>query len=98
MPLLAAVRAHAAVQFTVTNLGTLGGSFSTAHAINASGQVAGSASRADGTVRATRWTNGIALNLDVPFGNNSAADGTGSKAYADPAERGASGLLLQTPG
>ena len=70
-----ATPAHAVVQFTVTNLGTLGGSFSTAYAINASGQVAGSASLADGTVRATRWTNGLALNLGVPFGNNSAAYG-----------------------
>ena len=67
--------AHAEVRFTITNLGTLGGNSSTAYAINASGQVAGSASLADGTVRATRWTNGLALNLGVPFGNNSAAYG-----------------------
>ena len=75
LPLLAGAPAQAEVRFTVTNLGTLGGNSSIAYAINASGQVAGSASLADGTVRATRWTNGLALNLGVPFGNNSAAYG-----------------------
>ncbi len=38
LPLLAAAPAHVAVRFTVTNLGTLGGTSSEAFAINASGR------------------------------------------------------------
>ena len=75
LPLLAATPSHSAVQFTVTNLGTLGGTSSEAFAINASGQVAGRAGLANGATHATRWTNGVAQDLGTFGGRNSVAYG-----------------------
>ena len=75
LPLLAVTPARAEVRFTVTNLGTLGGNGSNANAINAAGQVAGSAALADGRVHATRWTNGVAQDLGTLSGGDSAAYG-----------------------
>jgi probable HAF family extracellular repeat protein len=75
LPLLAAAPARAAVQFTVTNLGTLGGATSEAFAINASGQVAGRAYLANGTAHATRWTNAVAQDLGTLGGQFSNAYG-----------------------
>jgi probable HAF family extracellular repeat protein len=75
LPLLAAAPARAELRFTVTNLGTLGGTLSEALAINASGQVAGRAGLANGATHATRWTNGVAQDLGTFGGRNSVAYG-----------------------
>ena len=75
MPLLAAAPAQAVVQFTVTNLGTLGGASSEGFAINASGQVAGRAYLPSGFAHATRWTNAVAEDLGTLGGQYSNAYG-----------------------
>ena len=53
---VAAISASAARTATMTDLGTLGGTVSSASAINAAGQVTGFASTAGGDSHAFRWT------------------------------------------
>ena len=91
LPLLAAAPAHAEVRFTVTNLGTLGGTSSEAFAINASGQVAGRATTSIfNLAHATRWTNGVAQDLGTlggpisnAYGINDAGQVVGDSYLAD---------------
>ena len=64
--------------YTVTDLGTLGGSVSTAYAINDLGQVVGQASTASGEMHAFVWANGVMTDLGVP-GETSAAHGINSQ-------------------
>ena len=52
----AAAPASAPGTATMTDLGTLGGTFSSGHAINAQGQVTGDADTAGGGTHAFRWT------------------------------------------
>src|SRR5512141_1938624 len=52
--------AHAA---TLIDLGTLGGDFSAANAVNSAGQVVGYSYIADGSERAFLWQSGVMTNL-----------------------------------
>jgi probable HAF family extracellular repeat protein/predicted outer membrane repeat protein len=47
------------IQYTITDLGTLGGTFGVATEINEQGQVTGYATTAAGLIRAFIWSNGI---------------------------------------
>ncbi len=49
----------------ITDLGTLGGSTSRAHAINEAGQVVGWAETEEGSMRAVLWENGTIFDLGV---------------------------------
>jgi len=60
--LAAAVQLHAGVMYTVTDLGTLGGCYSSAHAINDLGQVAGISRTGDGWDHAFRTAPNKAIN------------------------------------
>jgi probable HAF family extracellular repeat protein len=61
--LLAAVTpAHAALIYTLTDLGTLGGFYSSANAINSTGQVVGSSMTASGRTHAFRTSADAAIN------------------------------------
>jgi probable HAF family extracellular repeat protein len=64
------------VEYSITDLGTLGGSDSSANAINASGQVVGTADNASGVSEAFIDTDGVMTNLGILPG------GTGSNALA----------------
>jgi probable HAF family extracellular repeat protein len=61
------------VRYTVTDLGTLGGSFSGATAINDSGQVVGNFMNADNQVRGFLWEDGTMIELGTRSGNFSYA-------------------------
>lgn len=50
-------------QYTITDLGTLGGDYSRAYGINELGQVVGESRTATGTTRAFIWSNGTMTNL-----------------------------------
>ncbi len=62
----------------MTDLGTLGGNMSLAHAINDQGMVVGEASTASGEMHAFIWQNGVMKDLGVA-GETSAAQGINSK-------------------
>jgi len=69
--LLAGLPASAAVQFTVTDLGTLGGTTSNAYGINAAGQVVGSAmTSGDAVSRAFIWQAGSLQDLGTAGGTS----------------------------
>jgi probable HAF family extracellular repeat protein len=63
-----------AQEYLIVDLGTLGGETSEANAINATGQVAGTADTGTvGVRRAFLWESGVIFNLGVIDGGNSAA-------------------------
>jgi len=66
--------------FTVTDLGTLGGSTSHALAVNASGQVAGEAMNAAGNYRAFAYWHGTMIDLGTLGGDFSSASGINDEA------------------
>jgi probable HAF family extracellular repeat protein len=77
------------------DLGTLGGDFSDALAINESGEIAGWSRSSDGTLHAFRYKNGLLSNLDAQGGNQSMATAindagqiVGSKLVPVPNEPG----------
>lgn len=89
--------AQAAVTYTITDLGTLGGAESFAFEINDAGQVAGRAQAANGRDHAFLYANGVMNDLGVAggdvatassqgFGLNDAGQVVGSalKVYATP--------------
>jgi probable HAF family extracellular repeat protein len=60
-------------QVTITDLGTLGGPFSTATAINAGGEVVGESTIASGQQHAFLWRNGLMTDLGTLGGTSSFA-------------------------
>jgi len=87
--LLFASRAAGAPTYVVTDLGTLGGPTSAAWGINGVGQVAGSASTADGAQHAFLYGEGVMLDLgtlggttSLAFGVNDAGQVVGAAATA----------------
>src|SRR5436309_15019029 len=87
--LLFASRAAGAPMYVVTDLGTLGGPTSAAWGINGAGQVAGSASTADGAQAAVLCGGGVMLALgtlggstSLAFGVNAAGQVVGAAATA----------------
>jgi probable HAF family extracellular repeat protein len=71
--------------YTVTDLGTLGGTFSQPFATNKSGVVAGGATLADGTQHAVLWSSGQATDLGTLGGPNSFAGGVNANTVASGA-------------
>jgi probable HAF family extracellular repeat protein len=72
--ILIALCAHTQeVRYTVTDLGTLGGGFSGATAINDSGQVVGNSMNAGNQIRGFLWRDGMMTDLGTLGGNFSYA-------------------------
>ena len=63
----------ASAQVTMTDLGTLGGTFSFAVAINDLGQVVGSSTTTTGEIHAFRWQAGVMTDLGTLGGTSSEA-------------------------
>src|SRR5262245_6445438 len=59
--------------YTITDLGSLGGGYSDAVALNESGQVIGTSGLANGTYHAFLWQNGVMSDLGTLGGNGSYA-------------------------
>ncbi len=75
--------APAQTTYTVTDLGTLGGTFGLAHGVNNSGQVAGFANVTGDTAQhAFFWRNGTKIDIPSAFG------GPNSGAFFRPSESG----------
>jgi len=74
--------AHAAIVYSLEDLGTLGGTFSDAVAINNAGEVVGAAApvgqSSPGGAHAFLYVNSKMMDLGVPFGTSSAAVGVNS--------------------
>ncbi|MFL5656041.1 MAG: hypothetical protein ACJ8CB_17910 [Ktedonobacteraceae bacterium] len=71
-------RASSATMYSVTDLGTLGGTFSGAGAINNRGEVTGiSAFAGDVALRGFIWKNGVMTDLGTLGGQNSATENRG---------------------
>jgi len=66
---------RAAYNFTITDLGTLGGTYSDPAAVNDSGQVVGKAMLPSGSYRAFAWWKGTMIDLGTLGGDYSAATG-----------------------
>ncbi|HTB80277.1 MAG TPA: hypothetical protein VK717_05265 [Opitutaceae bacterium] len=71
---------HAAFSYTITDLGTLGGTESYAVAVNASGQVVGKAMLPSGSYRAFAWWKGTMIDLGTLNSDYSAATGINDEA------------------
>src|SRR4029450_2972031 len=56
----------ASPRFTITDLGTLGGSFSEAFGINNAGTVVGDAATGSGAVHAVLYSGGVRFGLALP--------------------------------
>jgi len=77
--------------YTVTDLGTLGGTFSQPFSIDKSGAVGGGATLADGDQHAVLWSSGQATDLGTLGGENSTAFGVNTRmAASGAAETGTS--------
>jgi probable HAF family extracellular repeat protein len=77
--------ANAGATYTVTDLGTLGGSFSQPFAINKSGVIAGGATLEDGSQHAVLWSNDVSSDLGTLGGPNSIGFGVNGKTIASGA-------------
>jgi probable HAF family extracellular repeat protein len=75
---LGATSARADLQYTVTDLGTLGGTTSEAMALNDAGQVVGSSTLANGQTHAFLYSGGTMTDLGTLGGNFSQAAGINS--------------------
>jgi len=61
------------IKYQIVDLGTLGGNYSYATAINASGHVVGNSSLNDGNSHAFVWYNGSMRNLRIPINSDARA-------------------------
>src|SRR5438874_4675200 len=68
-------RAVASVQLSIIDLGTLGGTYSAAQAINNSGEIVGESSTASGELHAFLWQDGTMIDLGTLGGTYSSARG-----------------------
>ena len=64
-----ATRAAAAISYTVTELGTLGGDYSEGAAVGTDGRVVGSSFTASGATRPFLWQNGVMTDLGTLAAN-----------------------------
>lgn len=71
-----------AAQYTITDLGTLGGESSDAYGVNNRGEVVGGSDTADGARRAFVWENGRMHDLGTLGGKNSVAYRINDKGQA----------------
>ncbi len=72
LAVLLLVSRSAAQEYTLTDLGTLGGEASNANAINATGQIVGTAENGSlGVLRAFLWESGVMFDLGVLGGEHS---------------------------
>jgi probable HAF family extracellular repeat protein len=69
----------AAGQYSLTDLGTLGGGYSVAYDINSLGQVVGYSDTASGTPHAFFWEDGEMTDLGTQVFNGSEANGINSR-------------------
>lgn len=69
--LLSSGVALSAPSYNIIDLGTLGGRYSDAYAINDSGQVVGRANTSNGETHAFLYSNGAMTDLDTPLGSQS---------------------------
>src|SRR6266498_5004895 len=65
---------ESAANFTLVELGTLGGNYSEAIAVNDHVQVVGNSEMAGGEYHAFFWENGVMTDLGIPGHSSSAAD------------------------
>jgi probable HAF family extracellular repeat protein len=75
LSIFTASSATTSFSYSVTDLGTLGGSFSQAYGINDKGQVVGCATTTSGSLHAFLWSNGTLQDLDTLGGSYSQAHG-----------------------
>src|SRR5436309_2609894 len=66
-------RAAASVQLSIIDLGTLGGTYSAAQAINNRGEIVGESSTASGELHAFLWQDGTMIDLGTLGGEGSVA-------------------------
>ena len=76
--------------YQLTDLGTLGGSFSSGQSLNNRGQIAGYAADAAGDIHAFRWQDGVMSDLGTLAGTNSGFNSFGFGLNADGAVAGQS--------
>jgi probable HAF family extracellular repeat protein len=89
--------AHAAIKYTITDLGTLGGTSSVGYGINSSGQVTGQSQTADGAFHAFMWTPAAIGGADGTMIDLGTLGGVNSKGVAINATGQVAGTSDTTP-
>jgi len=84
-------RAAASVQLSIIDLGTLGGTYSAAQAINNRGEIVGESSTASGELHAFLWQDGTMIDLGTLGGTSSSARGINERGQVVGSSTTASG-------